>query len=47
MNNYDCIYFGEVEIKTNIFIDGCKLNYIRWCKFGCENCKENIKNENT
>jgi len=42
----DCIYYGEVQIKPNIFIDGCTLDYIKWYKFGCENCKSYIKEGN-
>jgi len=43
MRQEDCIYYGEVQIKPNIFIDGCTLDYIKWCKFGCENCKNHIR----
>jgi len=39
MRQEDCIYYGEVQIKPNIFIDGCTVDYIKWCKFGCKNCK--------
>ena len=46
LNNKDCIYFGEVKIRPLISVDACKLDYIKWCKFGCDNCKNYNRKEN-